>query len=698
MVTSDDEKASKAEGRGKESKESPQSDPVMENFRKMLQGMEDRMLEQLDRQFEQVSQRCDDMERDYQKNVQTMDGKIQAVDQNVKACATRIYQLEGDVAENLGPQVEDAGRRVFAMEQRLDQIAGAQHTSAEDIGRRVSVMERRIDEMAGRQQASGEAPPGTSGISPSSEMNPHEFIAAIDNVIRSRTGNAEPSQENDITEGQRSRHARRRQQRQYEESGSRNMGDQRQDARVSQQFDRYPRYWGQTGNPGMTYPGPRFDNNRGGYSRPGQNLLDREDGADYGDIRSRIPDTVQSHGRDTASWQGKSRQRSSSVDSDSEEEEYRRDQKRSGRSYSRSHGKFGSGSRGYRDEDRTSVARGRRDSSDSSYERDEQRSRQTSHGRSYPSRSRASSEDSEDGFSQRRRRHRSPPLPKLPTFDGKPAEWKSFICQFRQRAKSCAWSRREKLDRLMACLRGKAVDYFFNRPKDLRADYYTLKDMLSQRYNIAELPGTARRQLNTMRQEKQESFEDYADRVLGKVSEAYPNVEEDVAQALGTESFLRGCRDRSAAYAASEHKPDTIYKALQCVKDAAANLRVFGRPAMTTRQVTFADPERESTTDGVARLSKEQEKMMQLMTEMMSRLKKTTSRRNTSPSPDRGRNRSPSPCYNCRERGHMARECPKPRRCFNCNKTGHMAEDCKEEKQGFGSPSVRKCQIFRGGE
>ena len=242
------------------------------------------------------------------------------------------------------------------------------------------------------------------------------------------------------------------------------------------------------------------------------------------------------------------------------------------------------------------------------------------------------------------------------------------------------------------------MDYVFNRPKDLRADYYTLKDMLSQRYNIAELPGTARRQLNTKRQEKQESLEDYADRVLGKVSEAYPNVEEDVAQALGTESFFRGCRDRSAAYAASEHKPDTIYKALQCVKDAAANLRVFGRPAMTTRQVTFADPERESTTDGVARLSKEQEKMMQLMTEMMSRLEKTTSRRNTSPSPDRGRNQSPSPCYNCRERGHMARECPKPRRCFNCNKTGHMAEDCKEEKQGFGSPSVRKCRIFRGGE
>ena len=146
-------------------------------------------------------------------------------------------------------------------------------------------MERRLEEMAGGQQASGEAPPETSGMSPSSEMNPHEFIAAID-VIRSRIGNAELSQENGITEGQRSQYDQRRQQRQYGESASRNMGDQKQDAWVSQQFDRYPRYWGQTGNPGMTYPGPRFENNRGGYNRPGQNLLDREDGADYGDIRS----------------------------------------------------------------------------------------------------------------------------------------------------------------------------------------------------------------------------------------------------------------------------------------------------------------------------------------------------------------------------------------------------------------------------
>ena len=255
-------------GGGGGGKESSQSDPVMEKFRKMLQGMEDRMLERLD-QFEQVSQICDNMARDYQKNVQTMDARIQAVE---------------------------------------------------------------------------EGPPGTSGISPSSEMNAHEFIAAIDNVIHSHSGNAEPSQENGITEGQQSRHARRRQQWQYEESASQNMGDQRQDAWVSQQFHRYPRYWGQTGNPSTTYPGPRFENNRGGYSRPGQNLLDREDRADHSDIHSRILNTAQSHGRDTAGWRRKGRQWSSSVDPDSEEEEYRWDQKQSGRSYSGSRGKFGSGS------------------------------------------------------------------------------------------------------------------------------------------------------------------------------------------------------------------------------------------------------------------------------------------------------------------------------------------------------------------
>ena len=320
--------------------------------------------------------------------------------------------------------------------------------------------------------------------------------------------------------------------------------------------------------------------------------------------------------------------------------------------------------------------------------------RKSYHGRSLLEESRqySSSDDSDSDID--RPRHKSPPLPKLPTFDGKPHEWRSFIFQFRQRAKYRHWSAKEKLEQLLACLRGKAVEYIFNRPKSSLRDYYALRDTLTVRYDISELPGTARRQLNSIRQEEQESLEDYADRVLVKVLEAYPKIEEDTAQGIGVENFLRGCKDKAAAYAAAEHRPETIQMALQFVKDSAANLKAFGRPAVAARQVTFAEPE--VTDPTTASLKKEHERLLRMMSDVFQRLdvdparRSDTggSRRRTSPSPDRNRNRSASPCFNCQEPGHMARECSRPRRCYNCNQTGHIALDCKEpRRQRTQSPS-----------
>ena len=66
--------------------------------------------------------------------------------------------------------------------------------------------------------------------------------------------------------------------------------------------------------------------------------------------------------------------------------------------------------------------------------------RKSYHGRGLLEESRQylSSDDSDSDID--RPRHKSLPLPKLPTFDGKPHEWQSFIFQFRQRAKYRHWS------------------------------------------------------------------------------------------------------------------------------------------------------------------------------------------------------------------------------------------------------------------
>ena len=114
-----------------------------------------------------------------------------------------------------------------------------------------------------------------------------------------------------------------------------------------------------------------------------------------------------------------------------------------------------------------------------------------------------------------------------------------------------------------------------SRPKSERKDYYALKELLNQRYRIMELPATARRYLQSMRQEETEILDDFADLVLVKVAEGYPEVPDDTLQILATENFLRGCKDRSAAYAVAERKPDDLQTAMQEVRDAAANLKIF---------------------------------------------------------------------------------------------------------------------------
>ena len=55
------------------------------------------------------------------------------------------------------------------------------------------------------------------------------------------------------------------------------------------------------------------------------------------------------------------------------------------------------------------------------------------------------------------RKHRTPSLPKMQTFDGKSSEWGPFIFQFRKLAKAGHWTEKEKRDGLLACLRGKAI-------------------------------------------------------------------------------------------------------------------------------------------------------------------------------------------------------------------------------------------------
>ena len=276
-----------------------------------------------------------------------------------------------------------------------------------------------------------------------------------------------------------------------------------------------------------------------------------------------------------------------------------------------------------------------------------------------------------------RRRRKSPPLPKPQMFSGKAGEWNSLIFQFAKTACYYGWDQHDKADRLLASLRGKAVDFIRKKPREVQDDYRTLRDTLEQRFGKLEHPTAARRQLSYVRQEEGEWIEDFADRILTKVNEAYPGIDVEMEQDLAKEAFLRGCQNRSAAYAAAEKDPETLQDALEEVQNSVVNLKAFGRGSAVMRQISFAGREEKEEEDS----GTEEEKIRKLFEKFMMEWRSERS------GPSRGH--SAMRCYSCNGLGHMQRDCTEGPSCFGCGEKGHMRADCPKPDSAGGQSRGR---------
>ena len=299
------------------------------------------------------------------------------------------------------------------------------------------------------------------------------------------------------------------------------------------------------------------------------------------------------------------------------------------------------------------------------------------------------------------RRSRSPPIPKMQEFHGEPVKWISFKFQFEQAAQSFRWDERTKLDRLVACLRDKAVEFVQRRPKSTLKDYKKLMKELQRRYGQKDPPSTSRRQLSYVKQEENEDLDDYAERVHQLVIDGFPGVDKVNIQILAMDAFLKGCNNKFAALVASGTKLRSLQHAVRKVKGSIHDQKSIGKPQYQVRQVNFD----ESSTLASPPTSPSGKKMStgqaSELAEIVTVAVKTALASLMKPAPgglpEANRNPgSPRGCFICRAEGHFARDCPRrtnlpsspsrgtspnrPITCDFCDQEGHFLNTCPKKQ------------------
>ncbi|CAC5414086.1 unnamed protein product [Mytilus coruscus] len=182
-----------------------------------------------------------------------------------------------------------------------------------------------------------------------------------------------------------------------------------------------------------------------------------------------------------------------------------------------------------------------------------------------------------------------PTAPKMSTYDGK-NDWRPYYLQFSTIANRYKWQSEQKLYKLIECLRDKALKFYSSRPKLVKTNYESLCKKMEERFGRKEPPHIMRRLLQDLKQDQEESLEEFAERAQELATDGYPDTPDRFVQTLATYAFLKGCVDKRAALTAMDKNPDSLDQAVQHVRSAVANQKVImGTRRTEIKRVSFME-------------------------------------------------------------------------------------------------------------
>jgi hypothetical protein len=245
--------------------------------------------------------------------------------------------------------------------------------------------------------------------------------------------------------------------------------------------------------------------------------------------------------------------------------------------------------------------------------------------------------------------------------------WGGFIDQFEEKAKYEKWNDEEKVIVFSRLLRGPALEFWSELPKDLRGQFQWVKERFEQHFVNKDPPLVNMLALFHATQYEDESIEQYYTRVERMLQQSFPGETSKVLNAVGMDKFITGCKDKQAAITVLDAKPKTMREAYELLRQALATRQVlFGKKneRHMVRSVSFSrDDENGKFKDEMRtemdRFKNKIEGEVKLIREDVSEIKNLLRTLNLN-NINNSNNKSPQrklACYKCGKEGHFQREC-----------------------------------------
>ena len=272
-------------------------------------------------------------------------------------------------------------------------------------------------------------------------------------------------------------------------------------------------------------------------------------------------------------------------------------------------------------------------------------------------------------------------------------DWDIFQDKFSDCAEQMDWTPSECKACLKWCLRGKASMFcssLLKTNEDLT--YKQLLVRLSDRFGDVDSNAASRAKLDSASQKKDESLEDWVDRVQELAAKAFKKLPEAFCTEEAVQKFCEGIYDGEAGHNVIMQEPKTLEQAVkrdrlfQYTKLACTKQKT-GRGHLT--RVTAEDYEEVHEVCAVAEKSDMSSisKQMEIQTQLLIKLLSYRSRPKGSGPRQEPIDDSTIRCYHCHEQGHRIRNCEQHKQWLkDLNKPGASpgAATCTQKKGGPG--------------